>query len=593
MAFEPGGFTANNPAVTDAAPGRAFRRWWRLRRLLRPREIHVTLFHAGLVGALSAVAYWVFREALAGAQWLFTQHDGDIVDAARALPAWRRALTPAVGGLFAGLALYLGSRLTRGQKMTDYMEAAVIGDGVIRARPSLVRALSALFTNASGGSIGREGPVVQMGTVLASKLGRLRGMSPARLRLMVACGGAAGIASVYNAPIAGALFMAEIVIGSIAMETFGPLIVASVVGTVLTREFLGGEPIFGRPTFQLTSPGELLLYTALGLGLGVAAAFFVRLLRRAEGVFQGLKWPPWLRLAAGGMIVGAISLGKPEVWGNGYSVVNDILRGGWLPGALTLLLFAKLAATLATAGSGAAGGVFTPTLFLGVAMGALFGQAVHALWPDATGDPEGYALVGMGGFLAATTHAPLTAVLMVFEMTLDYDIVLPLMIAGVLAYFTGSALEKSSVYSRSLERVRAESPAVPRTHSVGDLMKPAPACVVESTSLEEVARRYLKQPSTHLEVVDAAGRLVGAISMRELDAHLHTPELARLVSAGDVMQHTVPAVAADAPLGAALELFAHHERDHLPVVDPAEPRRVVGLISRSDVLLSLAQTGRS
>ncbi|MFN0066001.1 MAG: ClcB-like voltage-gated chloride channel protein [Limisphaerales bacterium] len=579
--------------MTDAAPGWAFRRWWRLRRLLRPREIHVTLFYAGLVGALSAVAYWVFREALAGAQWLFTQHDGDIVDAARALPPWRRALTPAAGGLFAGLALYLGSRLTRGQKMTDYMEAAVIGDGVIRARPSLVRALSALFTNASGGSIGREGPVVQMGTVLASMLGRLRGMSPARLRLMVACGGAAGIASVYNAPIAGALFMAEIVLGSIAMETFGPLIVASVVGTVLTREFLGGEPIFGRPTFLLTSPGELLLYTALGLGLGVAAALWIRLLRAAERGFQRLKWPPWLRLAAGGMIVGAISLGKPEVWGNGYSVVNDILHGGWLPGALTLLLFAKLAATLATAGSGAAGGVFTPTLFLGVAMGALFGQAAHGLWPAATGDPEGYALVGMGSFLAATTHAPLTAVLMVFEMTLDYDIVLPLMVAAVLAYFTGSALEKSSVYSRSLERVRAESPAAPRTRSVGDLLKPAPACVVESSSLEEVARRYLKQPSTHLEVVDAAGRLVGAISMRELDAHLHTPELARLVSAGDVMQPAVPAVPADALLGTALELFAQHDRDHLPVVDPAEPRRVVGLISRSDVLLSLAQAERN
>lgn len=578
--------------MTESAPGRAFRRWWRLRRLLRPREIHVTLFYAGVAGALSALAYWVFRGALAGLQWLLTQQGGDIVEAARALPAWRRALTPAVGGLLAGLALYLGSRLTRGQKMTDYMEAAVIGDGVIRARPSLVRALSALCTNASGGSIGREGPVVQMGTVLASKMGRLRGMSPARLRLMVACGGAAGIASVYNAPIAGALFMAEIVLGSIAMETFGPLIVASVVGTVLTREVLGGEPLFGRPTFQLTSPGELLLYLALGLLLGVAAAFFVRLLRWAEGIFQGLRWPPWLRLAAGGMIVGAISLGKPEVWGNGYSVVNDILRGGWLPGALALLLFAKLAATLATAGSGAAGGVFTPTLFLGVASGALFGQAVGALWPGHTGDPEGYALVGMGAFLAATTHAPLTAVLMVFEMTLDYDIVLPLMLAAVVAYYTGSALERASVYSRSLERVRAETPALPRSQTVRDLLRPAPACVVESTPLEEVARRYLGQPSTHLEVVDAAGRLVGAITMRELDAHLHTPELARLVSAGDVMQHQVATVAADAPLGAALELFARHDRDHLPVVDPAEPRRVIGLISRSDVLLSLAQAGR-
>jgi CIC family chloride channel protein len=578
--------------MTRTPLGRWFRWAWRLRRLIQPREIHLTLFYAGLVGAFSAVAYWLFREALDALIPLFTGFHGDIVDAARALPPWRRALTPALGGLLAGLALYLGNRLLRGQRATDYMEAIVIGDGVVRARPSLVKSLSALLTNASGGSIGREGPVVQMGAVLASAVGRVLRLSPARLRLMVACGGAAGIASVYNAPIAGALFIAEIVLGTIAMETFGPLLCASVVGTLVSRELLGAEPLFGRPMFSLESPQELLLYLGLGLLMGGTAALFIRALRVIEGWFQGLPGPVWSRLAAGGLITGAISLGLPEVWGNGYGVVNQILADAWAPAALVALVAGKFLATAATVGSGAAGGVFTPALFLGVGLGSLYGEVVHALWPNVTAPPEAYALVGMGCFLAAATHAPLMAILMLSEMTLDYDIVLPLMLGAVLAYFTGRAVEPASMYSRSLAHKRAENPAPPATLTVGELMKPPPEGVAEAAPLDEVARRYLRQRSTHLEVVDAQGRLAGALSMRELDPHLHTPELARLVTAADVMQPDLAAVPADATLGRALELFARQDRDHLPVVDPADPRRWIGQLSRTDVLLSLAQAER-
>jgi CIC family chloride channel protein len=249
---------------------------------------------------------------------------------------------------------------------------------------------------------------------------------------MVACGAAAGIAAAYNAPIAGSLFVAEIVMGSIAMESFGPLLVSSVTANATIHHFLGYGPVFQVPHFQFVSNWELVFYALLGVILGHLAPPFLLLLQWSKRQIDRLSWPKYLSMLVGGLIVGGISAFVPQVWGNGYSVMSEILRAdlaGWL---LLLVLVAKLASTASTVGSGAVGGVFTPTLFVGAAIGALAGGVLHLALPAAVAVGSAYALVGMGGFLAATTHAPLMSILMIFEMTLDYQVVLPLMLYGAL-----------------------------------------------------------------------------------------------------------------------------------------------------------------
>ena len=288
------------------------------------------------------------------------------MEAFKQLPRWERLIIPAVGGALAGVTILLGARLARKKSSTDYMEAIVLGQGNIPARSSLVKIVSAAFSISSGGSIGREGPLVQLSALLGSLIGRWRGMPTARLRLMVSCGAAGGIASAYNAPIGGALFVAEVILGSLAMESFGPLVFSSVVATLdraaVPREQPAVRDFSMLGVVKMGSNWEILPHLLLGLTAGLAAPWFLRGLRLSEKLFAATKLPPPLRLALGGLVVGALAMAYPQVCGNGYSVINDLLHGNWLwRGVLAVLVF-KLLATAATFGSGAVGGVFTPTL---------------------------------------------------------------------------------------------------------------------------------------------------------------------------------------------------------------------------------------
>ena len=406
--------------------------------LLSPggREPPLLLPLAALAGILGALVTVLFREGIGGLEWLLGGHGGGLVEMSIGLPRWQRLLLPAVGGLVAGLILQeIGARLG-GLRTTDYMEAIAVGDGRIGIRQSLVRAASSLCTVASGGSIGREGAMVQLAAMVASTLGRLARFNQDSLRLLVAAGAAAGLASAYNAPIAAALFVAEIVLGSIAIEHIGPPIVASAIANLTVHDFLGYAPVYVIPDFRIVSDWELWLYLLLGLIAGHMAPVFLNLLERAHRLFARLPVPLAVRLGLGGLIVGAISVYEPQVWGNGYGVVNSVLLAPWIWQALLTVLVLKMLATAATHGSGAVGGAFTPTLFVGALLGALFGTLVQMLLPTGTAPPNAYAVVGMGAMLAGTTHAPLMSILMVFEMTMDYRIVLPLMLAVVVAHYT-------------------------------------------------------------------------------------------------------------------------------------------------------------
>lgn len=411
----------------------------------------VFLLLAALAGLLGALVTVVFREGIHALEWLLVGHSGSLVVMALGLPPWQRLLFPAVGGLVAGLILeQIGGRL-RGRTTTDYMEAVAVGDGWISVRQSLVKSASSLVTVATGGSIGREGAMVQLSAMVASTIGRVARFPRDRLRLLVAAGAAAGLAAAYNAPIAATLFVAEIVLGSIAIQHIGPLIVAAVIASVTVHDIMGYAPIYEIPAFTLVSDWELGLYVLLGVVAGHTAPIFLGLLGHSHRAFARLPMPLSVRMALGGLIVGAISMYEPAVWGNGYSVVNTVLHEPWVWQALLTVLVLKMIATAATHGSGAVGGAFTPTLFVGALLGVLFGIAVHAVLPVGTGPPSAYAVVGMGAMLAATTYAPLMSILMVFEMTMDYEIVLPLMLAVVTAHYTARRyVDVAPMYAESL-----------------------------------------------------------------------------------------------------------------------------------------------
>lgn len=556
----------------------------------RPSELQVMLVWAGLIGAAGALASVGFRHLMAWTHWLFTGQYAGFVESFAHLSPWQRLLIPVLGGVLAGLVLQFGSRLVPRKSSTDYMEAVVVGDGNVPARLSLVKCASALLSISSGASIGREGPLVQLSTMLASLVGRARRAPTMQRRLLVACGAAAGIATAYNAPIAGALFVAEVVLQSLAMESFGPLVFASVVATLTTRQLLGTGALYHIPSIEMRSSWEILLHAGLGLLAGFCAPAFLKLLRGSEQAFSKLPFPMYARLALGGLVVGALAIVHPEVCGNGYSTVNSILHGAWVWDALLFIAGFKLLATAASFGSGAVGGVFTPTLFVGASVGSLAGQAASALFPNLGLQPQAYAVVGMGAFLAGTTHAPLMAIIMIFEMTLDYQMILPLMLACVIAHYTASAVEPDSIYAESLKR---KGVGVFRSQltdlRVADLMKPNPAFVTESANFDEIAQSFITRHFNYLYVVDNEMRFKGAVALHDIKNYLNAPDLAEFVIARDIARDDFPTIHPDATLSETLAKFASHDGERLPILDGKDGATLVGTISKTDLIMALTE----
>jgi CIC family chloride channel protein len=573
---------------------RRLKLWVWFKERAHPTDLQVTLFWAGIVGFCGAVCSIAFRVATLFVHRLLTGSSAPgLVESFAHLPRLLRFVIPGLGGLIAGAILSFGMRWHGQVVTTDYMEAVVLGDGKISARRSLIKCLSALFTIASGGSIGREGPLVQLSSLVASLTGRLQKWSAPRLRLLVGCGAAAGIASAYNAPIAGALFVAEIVLGSVAMEIFGPLVFSSVIATLTVRAVLGSDPLYDIPPFQLNRNWEIIPYLLLGFCVGLVAPWFIRLLRASEARAARIAAPVYIKMCVGGLIVGALAVVHPEVCGNGYSAINAILRGQWLWQTLAIILLFKVLATAATFGSGAVGGVFTPTLFVGASLGFLLGDVAKYFPGHLLINPSAFALVGMGAFLAATTHAPIMAIIMMFELTLDYQIILPLMLACVVGYYTSVSIEKRSIYAEPLKRKGTGDyrQQLAELH-VRDLLKPGPLTVSPTARFAEIGEKFIAARVNYLYVTEE-GRFLGAISLHDIKNYLNTPELASLVIAKDIVREGFPTVRPGASLAEAMEHFLQHDGERLPVVTNLGDNRLIGSLSKTDVILALAGSSRS
>jgi len=546
---------------------------------LRPSAWQRTLVMAGFVGVLGALATLGFRKGLFFIeQFLFGRSDG-LVHIAAGLTWWERLASPALGGIVAGLILSQAKRLAGGGSGADYMEAIALGDGNLPARVSVLRALSSAASVTTGGAIGREGPMVQLAALTGSLIGRWRKAPIPRRRLMVACAAAAGVATAYNAPIAGALFVAEIVLRSLALETIGALIVAAVAANVVVVSTVGPEPLYRMPHFVLPGGGPtMLVLSALGIVAGLTAPMYLWVLDRGRDLFSAWRSPLWFKLGLGGLIVGGLSIVTPDVWGNGYSVVNSVLQGNWVWQMLLLVLLLKIVAVAASTGSGAVGGIFTPTLFVGAVAGALCATGLAAVWPGAP-PASATAVVGMGAFLAACTHAPLMSVLMVFEMTENYATIVPSMLACVLGYSIARTLRPKSIYPTT--------PAAALPHAAlavaADFLRPEVATVPEGCTLLDVEQAFLRHRWQHLYVVDAKQHFVGAVSLHDVAASLRHPDIARQTLPSELLRRDYPRVQTDTPSWQVLEVFATHPGERLPVLEAGG--RLVGHVTKTDVVM--------
>jgi len=544
---------------------------------------------AVVVGLLGGYCSIGFRHLVDGITSLWP---GEVfsTDVIRGLPWYWVVAIPAVGGFLAGSITRWFAPEAKGHGVPEVMEAVALKQGRIRPRLVVAKALASGVTIGSGGSVGREGPIVQIGAALGSTVGQFLKMDARKLRTLVGCGAAAGIAATFNAPVAGALFAVEVILGDFAVRQFSPIVVSSVSATVVARAHLGNHPAFVIPPdeiglYRLVHPAELVTYAVLGMAAGLVAFGFVRTLCFAEDTVDDRKLPLPLTAAVGGALVGVVALGFPDVLGVGYEAIERNLVSP--DGALLLaaLVVAKIVAVSITLGSGGSGGVFAPSLFVGAMLGGLAGLGMQALDVVPHAPAGTYSMVGMGALVAATTQAPIATILIIFELTGDYRIILPLMIAAILATEVARRLSDESIYTIKLARrgVRirgGQDVAALRAAPVSDLVREAPA-VDAARPVTQVAERLVDEGLRTVYVTRDGGRLAGTITMRELHPVLRDPRALDAVVAIDVVRPIPPAVSIDDNLETVLQQLDAGYRDELPVL---ENDRLAGIVRIEDVL---------
>jgi CIC family chloride channel protein len=538
----------------------------------------------GLLGGLGAVG---FRECIRLFQVAAWHTEHVTLTYLRDLPNWWKILSPALGGLIVGLIIVRFAAEAKGHGVPEVMEAVALRGGRIRPRVVIAKLVASGVCIASGGSVGREGPIVQIGSAIASSIGQWLRVGERRMRTLVGCGAAAGIAATFNAPVAGALFAVEIILGDFGVTQFSPIVISSVTATVVSRHFLGNFPAFVVPAYQLVNANELFAYGALGIITGLIAIVFVRSLYGAEDLFDRLSLPTILKPAIGGVLIGLIAIRFPEIFGVGYEAINEALISdlGWK--LLLVLVMVKIAAVSLTIGSGGSGGIFAPSLFIGAMTGGAIGTVVHSLWPATSGSPGAYALVGMGAVVAAGTHAPITAIVIIFELTGDYKIILPLMISCIIATLLATRLQKGSIYTLKLLRrgvdIRGGYSANVLGHlTARDAMRTEFAEVGRTDQLMLVISRFVERPGESVLVTGTDQRLLGVITIDDIRPLMTDPESVRTFVIAEDMMRTdgFPVFAPDDPLDEVMRRFGRY-RFMAPVLDNG---RVLGALWPQDVI---------
>jgi len=543
------------------------------------------------IGAGAGVGAVAFRYLILWFTVLFSGHE-DYSAAGHAahpflpiLGPWFVVLAPVIGGLLYGPLVDRFAREARGHGVPEVMLAVAEQGGRIRPQVAIVKSVASALCIGAGGSVGREGPIVQIGSALGSGLGQLLRVPESRLRLLVACGAAGGISATFNAPIAGVVFALELILRDFEAESFGVVVPASVVANVIGRAAFGSSAFLTLPPFQLTSLAEYGFYAVLGVLAAFAGVGFIRSLYGLEDLADRLwRGPEWLRPAAGGIVLGLLLLALPQMYGVGYPVLEGAIRGAYVVPFLLLLLVGKVVATSLTIAIGGSGGVFAPSLFIGATLGSAFGDVIQRL-PRLHGPAGAYGLVGMGAVFAAASRAPLTAVIIIFELTGDYQIILPLMLAIALATGGSRLLSADTIYTLKLRRrgidiTRARAVDAMESLRVRDAMGSVPAAIPIDTVLAEIVAKLTGSDLESLPVIDADGRYRGVISTRQLERAL--TDTWRDAVAGDLAEQP-PTASLDQSLTEALPLLLHGGTSGLPVLGP-DAGTIVGWLTHRDVL---------
>lgn len=536
---------------------------------------------AGVISAGFRTLIDTFRETLWG--------QGALIDVFKAAPIYLKIGVPAFGG---AVVAYFVSRFApeaKGHGVPEVMNAVATQNGFIRMRVVVIKAFASAMSIATGASVGREGPIVQIGSAFGSTIGQLFQVSIRRMRTFIGCGAAAGIAATFNAPIAGALFASEVILGDFSAAAIGPIIIASVFGTVVSRGLYGDFPAFIPPTYILHSPVEIIFYILLGLVTGVVAWFFVRSLYKTEDIFDAWKAPVAVKGLLGGALLGGVAVYLPQILGVGYETMETVLVGNLGFALAAGLVLAKIFATSLSMGFGASGGVFAPSLFIGSMLGGAMGSVIHMLFPEITASSGAYALVGMAAMVAATTHAPVTAVLIIFEMTAEYSVILPLMITSIIAMVISSRLLKgSNIYTmklirRGIDIYGGTDINVLDKIQMRTLKKKIVDTVPESMTLQELLKKMSVSSALNFYVKDDEGHLNGVITHSGMRRFLnHHDDLPTGLTVTDMMNPKFEVITDETPIHEALRKMIEMDLEALPVVD--EQHILTGEVERTAIM---------
>jgi len=542
-----------------------------------------------IIGILAGFAAIGIRALI---QWISSisfPGDGTVLENIMATPWFWVIITPVIGGLIVGPLIYFFAPEAKGHGVPEVMQAILLKGGMIRGRVAIIKALASAITIGTGGSVGREGPIIQIGASLGSTVGQFFKIPSKRLKTLVGCGAAAGIAAAFNAPIAGALFAVEIILMDFAVASFSPIVISSVMATVISHRFEGNFAAFEVPTYQLQSIYEIGLYFILGALTGLVSFLFIKLLYYFEDFFDNrMNIPEYFKPMIGGLGIGLTALLFPQVMGVGYDSINLALHSNMVWYLAFILIFIKIFATSLTLGSGGSGGIFAPSLFMGAMLGAFFGDVVHFSFPDITASSGAYALVAMGGLVAGTTRAPITAIIIVFELTKEYDIILPLMIVCIISTILSSKLSRESIYTlklllRNITIREGTELNIMESIFVKNVYSKDYDAINVSDNFSQVVNKVIRGRGRDLPVVNDEGILIGIISVSDIKDHLFEKDsLSSLLIAGDIYNKNYEPVYENENCQSVLDKMRRYDIEGLPVIDE-NTNKLLGVIWRKDI----------
>ncbi len=558
-----------------------------------PGENTSMIVIASFIGVIAGVANIAFRTTTELVHTYIFVAGSELLQVYRG--GWHSLLLPLIP--MAGMVLLIPLSLmfpgeVNGYGFSKYLRKVNIEGGFIKFRTIIVKILSCSLTIGSGGSAGVEGPIAMVGGALGSQVGKSFHVSGNRMKVYIAAGSAGAVAAMFNAPIAGIFFAAEIVLlGTYEFSSFAALVISSALATVVSRSYYGGSPAFDMPAYHLINPiVEIPLYIIMGILIGLLAVVHIRIFYNVRDRFAALRIHPQLKPILGAFIVGSTAIIFPQIMGDGYEYISEVLSGNGAVWIMLLLILLKIVATAVTLGSGGSGGVFAPALFIGAVIGGTYGGLVHYLLPGMTAHPGAYAAVGIGAFLAASTHAPLTAIFLLFEMTGNYLIIVPIMVASIIGTSVAEVFNKDSIDTVDFTREgidihEGRETAIMKSIKVGQALTEDVDFISEKANVNHLLEIFrLAKDSFYFPVINEAGKMVGVISMQDVKGILHDKDLRLNASVGEICTRDVISLTAEDNLYDAMTLFDVKGFEEIPVVESLNDRWVIGMLKRRDVI---------